>query len=121
MAPSQAPALRLRHMCDEAQAIHEATLDLSFESFRDTWLVRRAVEHGLLIISEAAKSLPYELKQTQPAIPWRQIEALGNFLRHEYREVDPAVLWRIIHHDLPALRQVVREMLEKIETESSGS
>ena len=121
MAPSQAPALRLRHMLDEAQAIRHATLDLSFESFRDTWLVRRAVEHGLLIISEAAKSLPTALKRTQPSMPWGQIEALSNFLRHEYRDVDPAVLWRIIRHDLPSLRQVVGEMLEKIETENPES
>jgi uncharacterized protein with HEPN domain len=117
MAASQAPALRLQHMPDEALAIRQATLNLSFESFCDTWLVRRAVEPGLLIISEAARSLPSELKQTQPSMPWGQIEALGNFLRHEYREVDPAVLWRIIHHDLPDLQQVVYEMLENIEAE----
>jgi uncharacterized protein with HEPN domain len=114
MAPSANPIARLRHMLDEAEAIQEATRGLTFEAFRDTWTVRRAVEHGLLIITEASKSLPSELKAGQPAIPWTRIESLGNVLRHEYQDIDPKALWRIVHDQLPALMVTVRTMLAKL-------
>jgi uncharacterized protein with HEPN domain len=51
---------------------------LTFESFKNSWRLRRAVEHSLLIISEAAKSLPPETKEAA-GIAWRKIETLGNF------------------------------------------
>ena len=114
MAATQAPVYRLRHILDEAQAIKNTTHNLSFEKFRDTWVIHRAVEHGLLIITEASKTLPAELKETQPAIPWAQIESFGNLLRHEYRDVDPEFLWRIIHEDLPQLAAAAQQMLTKL-------
>jgi uncharacterized protein with HEPN domain len=115
MAFSKDPAARLHHILDEAEAIQEATQDLTFDAFRDSWMVRRAVEHGLLIITEASKSLPPALKAAHPAVPWRQVEAFGNVLRHEYREVDPTVLWRIVREQLQPLATTVREMLAKLD------
>lgn len=50
MAASKNPAVRLRHIIGEAEAIGEAMTGLSFETFRDTWALKRAVQHGLLII-----------------------------------------------------------------------
>jgi uncharacterized protein with HEPN domain len=109
MAASKNPTVRLRHILDEAEAIRAATADIDFETFRDTWMIRRAVEHGLLIIAEACKSLPTELKTRHPAIPWARVEALGNVLRHEYQDIDPKVLWRIVHEQLPVLADSVRQ------------
>jgi len=121
MALSQAPELRLRHIRDEVDAILEATSALTFDSFGESWLVVRAVEHGPLIISEAARALPGELKACQPSIPWRQIEAQGNFLRHEYRDVDPGILWRIVQDDLPPLEAAVDHMLAELDRRGEGS
>jgi uncharacterized protein with HEPN domain len=120
MAPSRAPALRLRHIRDEIEAIRKATFELAFDAFRGTWVVRRAVEHGLLIISEATKSLPGTAKAAEPSIPWRQTEPLGNFLRHEYRDVDPDVLWRIVKDDLPTLEAAVERMLVELDREEGS-
>jgi uncharacterized protein with HEPN domain len=114
MAATQAPRYRLRHILDEAEAIREATHNIGFEQFRDSWVIRRAVEHGLLIIAEASNTLPAELKETQPTIPWAQIVSFGNLLRHEYRDVDPAIVWRIVHEDLPKLTVAAEQMLAKL-------
>jgi uncharacterized protein with HEPN domain len=113
MAPSKNPTARLRHILDEVVAIQAATAEIDLETFRDTWTIHRAVEHGLLIIAEASKSLPTELKTRQPAIPWARVEALGNVLRHEYQDVDPKVLWRIVREQLPVLADMVRQELDQ--------
>jgi uncharacterized protein with HEPN domain len=63
MAPSKTPVIRLLYIFEEAGAIESTLGGLSCEAFRDSWLLRRAVEHGLLIISEATKALPAELKE----------------------------------------------------------
>jgi uncharacterized protein with HEPN domain len=111
MAPSKNPTVRLRHILDEAAGIQAATEGIGFETFQDTWTIHRAVEHGLLIIAEASKSLPSELKAKQPAIPWARIEAFGNVLRHDYQDIDPKALWRIVHEQLPILADAIRQEL----------
>jgi len=55
----------------------------NFADFTPSWGMQRAVERGLEIISDASRSISDELKQTEAAIPWRQIAAIGNLLRHE--------------------------------------
>jgi uncharacterized protein with HEPN domain len=116
MAPSKNPAARLRHILDEVEAIQNATKEIAFEAFRDTWTIRRAVEHGLLIVAEASKALPSDLKAGQPDVPWSRVEALGNVLRHEYQHVDPKVLWRVVGEQLPILVLAVREMISKLDS-----
>jgi uncharacterized protein with HEPN domain len=78
--------------------------------FRESWVLRRAIEHRLLIISEAVKTLPVELKEATPEIAWRKIETLGNFLRHEYRDVDPELIWSINRDNLPDLSKAAHKL-----------
>jgi uncharacterized protein with HEPN domain len=77
--------------------------------------MKRAVEHALLIVAEAAKHLPPEMKDSQPDVPWQKIHGLGNLLRHEYRRIDPEVLWSIVTEHLDALDRAAAALLEKLE------
>jgi len=43
---------------------------------------RMIAERALEIISEASRRLPDDMKASQPHIPWRDIAAIGNHLRH---------------------------------------
>ncbi|MBJ7402173.1 hypothetical protein TSA1_26580 [Bradyrhizobium nitroreducens] len=114
MAPSKTPVIRLLHIIDEAEAISRALVGISSLSFQDSWVLQRAVEHGLLIISEATKTLPAGLKEAAPDIAWRKIETLGNFLRHEYRDVDPDLIWNITQENLPGLLEAARRLAERL-------
>jgi uncharacterized protein with HEPN domain len=68
---------------DEIAGIRDLTKDANAASFTTSWAMKRAVQHALLIIAEAAKHIPLELKETQPDVPWQKIHGLGNLLRHE--------------------------------------
>ena len=101
---------RLDDMLEEIAAIRTGTRDVSFESFAAMWHLRRAVERGLEIISEASRSLPDELKALAPDIPWRQIADIGNLLRHEYQRVEPRIIWSIVEQNLTPLEAALRHL-----------
>ena len=96
---------------DEIEGIRSVTMGLSFVDFDRSWVTVRATQHALLIISEAVKNLPADLKARRPEVPWSRIQALGNFLRHEYAAIDNARIWSIVVDHLPALDSAVRTLL----------
>ncbi|MGY3134583.1 uncharacterized protein with HEPN domain [Bradyrhizobium sp. USDA 4501] len=114
MPPSKTPLIRLLHIIEEAEAISRALDGVSRMDFEDSWVLQRAVEHGLLIISEAAKTLPPEVKEIAADIAWGKIETLGNFLRHEYRDVDSELIWSITQDNLPSLVAAARKLVVRL-------
>ena len=104
--------VRLTDIRDEIAGIRDLTKDATASSFAASWAMKRAVQHALLIISEAAKHIPDELKAKQPAVPWHKVHGLGNLLRHEYRRIDPDILWSVVTDYLGPLDEAVAAMLE---------
>lgn len=98
--PTESIRLRLSDIREEIAGIRDLTKDATADSFGEDWAMNRAVQQALLIISEAARHIPDDLKKARPEIPWRNIHDPGNILRHEYRRVDPRFLWSIIMDDL---------------------
>lgn len=98
-------------MLDAIEGIRVATAGLEFETYADNWVVRRAVERGLEIISEASRHLSGPMKAANPAVPWREIAAIGNVLRHEYQRVEDRLVWNVIRDHLGPLEAAVRTAL----------
>jgi uncharacterized protein with HEPN domain len=57
----------------EIAGIRELTANIEFATFAASWGMKRAVEHGLLIIAEAANHLPPSLKELRREVPWEKI------------------------------------------------
>ena len=74
--------------------------------------MQRAVERGLEIISEATRHVPDDYKALAPEIPWRQIAAIGNLLRHEYQRADTSATWNIVTEHLPPLAAAISRLIE---------
>lgn len=71
------------------------------------------VERNIEKISEATRrGIPQELRETEPAIPWRQIESIGNVLRHAYDKVNMDILWSTAHDDLPIFKEAIERILK---------
>ena len=103
--------LRLQDILDEIEGIRSITAGLSYAEFDGSWATLRATQHALLIIGEAVKNLPEDLKGQRPDIPWQRIRVLGNFLRHEYASIDNARIWSIVTEHLDPLELAVRGLL----------
>ena len=98
-------------MLDAMAGIEASVAGASFAEYARNWTMRRAVERGIEIISEASRHLPEELKARYPQIYWREIAGIGNLLRHEYGRVDDQIIWRVVEEYLPELKGVVADLL----------
>lgn len=96
----------------EIAGIRELTRSATEAEFAASWVMKRAVEHALLIIAEAAKHLPAAMKAIRPEVEWHKIHGLGNLLRHEHRHIDPEILWSIITEHLGPLDDAAAALLE---------
>ena len=92
---------------DAITGIEEAVADKTFADFESNWLLRRGIERAIEIISEACRRIPADLKAMRPEIPWRDVEAIGNILRHEYHTVSNPIIWDVVQSDLPQLKAAV--------------
>lgn len=115
MAASKSPLIRLHHIQDEISSLLEAIADTDYRSFAESYWMIRTTERAVLIIAEAAKALPTTLTDQYPEIEWQAINGMANILRHEYQRVETKVLWRVVTESLPKLKQVVDEMISKLE------
>ncbi len=111
--PERSFRIRLADIREEIAGIRNLTKDATVDSFSANWAMKRAVEHALLIIAEAAKHIPPELKAAHANVPWRQIHGLGNLLRHEYRRIDANILWSVVTEHLFDLDAAAAAMLEE--------
>jgi uncharacterized protein with HEPN domain len=84
---------------------------ISKAAFAKDLFRQRGIERTLEIISEAVRHLPEAMLATRPDIPWPDIRAIGNLMRHEYWHIDPNIVWRITEDDLPPLRIAIAAML----------
>lgn len=77
-------------------------------------MARRAVERGLSIISEASRFIPEEMKARQSSVPWAQVAAIGNVLRHEYGHVEDIIVWNIATERLESLKHAVESLIAEM-------
>jgi uncharacterized protein with HEPN domain len=114
MAATKNPLARLGHIRDEIEGMTAALRGVNHDAFVENYVLRRAAERALLIISEAAKALPQSLTDRYPEIDWRGVRGLGNVLRHDYERVDPGTLWEILSAKLPELAPVIARMMDDL-------
>ena len=60
------------------------------------------------------------MKARHPEVPWRDIAAIGNVLRHEYPTVNAAIIWRIATEDLRPLATAVDRLLAELLPDRKG-
>jgi len=87
--------------------IREATAGKTLSEYSSDWILKHAVERGIEIISEATRRLSREIGPQHPEIPWKQIGAIGNILRHEYDNVVDRVIFEVVQSDLAPLRELI--------------
>ena len=86
---------------------------LDFHAFVRNELVYDAVLRNLEVLGEAAKKVPDSVRARHPSVEWRAIAGLRDVLSHAYFALDEATLWDIVAQKVPALAEVLRQILEE--------
>ena len=81
--------------------IFEYVEGMDFKKFKQSYMVVDAVVRNFVIIGEASKNIPDQVKEKYPKIPWKKMYGLRNLISHEYFGVDYEMIWEIITSDLP--------------------
>jgi len=119
--PSSDPVQRLTDILENIARIREFTAGLDLTAFVRDLKTCDAVERCLERISEAANKLGDMAVDLCPDIPWPQIRAIGNRLRHEYDRIDAARIWFMLERDLAPLKAAVLSALNKVQEDKSDS
>lgn len=110
---SERTRLRLRHIMDEADAIADYLQGMSIDRFRSDRRTVDAVERCLSRITEAVIHIGKdEADSLELHVPWEEVRALGNRLRHEYHRLDRGVIYNTAVDDVPLLRRAAARALD---------
>ena len=97
--------------------ILQDTCDMSLDTFTANRTVRDAVLLRFIVIGEAAKNIPEEIRRMEPKVPWRQICGMRDRITHAYFDVDEVAIWEAIQQDLPTLFEDIGRILAGIDLE----
>ena len=103
--------LYLEEVIEAISKIERFTEDMDFNDFKNDEKTRDAVITNLLIIGEAIRNVPEDIRTKYPDIEWRKIVGLRDVLIHSYFGIDIEIIWDIITNKAPELKKNIRTIL----------
>lgn len=111
--PARSWKFRIEDILEALDDISRLTSEMSYNVFCADSKTIKAVLYNLIVIGEAARSVPSEITSHHLEIPWREMGDMRNVVIHEYFGIDMEILWKTIQHELPPLSQLLRELLSE--------
>jgi len=72
-----------------------------------------AILYNLLVLGEAARSVPSEYKSLHPEVPWKRMVGMHDKLIHQYWGMQQMTIWNTIEHNIPDLMEKMRNLIIK--------
>ncbi|MBW1717367.1 MAG: DUF86 domain-containing protein [Deltaproteobacteria bacterium] len=88
------------------------TSGLTFEQFIADEKTFDAVLRNLIVIGEAVKHLPKEVRDRNPQVEWREIAGFRDIAVHEYFGIDEDIVWDIVKNEVPSLLAKLSKIIE---------
>ncbi len=101
----------MRDILEAIGDIRAYTQDLDLEAFAVDKRTLHAVVYCLIVIGEAERHIPEDVKARRPDVPWHSMRGMRNFLVHEYPWASPSVIWQTATKNLPPLVEPLQRMI----------
>jgi len=105
--------LALCDLVDAARQIASFLDGVDKERFLDDSMIRSAVYGQLVIIGEAARTVPDDLRHRHAEVPWHRMVGLRNQVVHRYFSVDWDVVWSVARDNVPEMSRQVLDILRE--------
>ncbi len=92
-------------------AIMEYVEGKNSKTFCNTPMLHDAVLLQFVIIGEAIVNVESQLL-VKYKYPWYKVKSFRNMIAHQYFDVKLSAVWLIIKTDLPALNEVIKQILK---------
>jgi uncharacterized protein len=106
----------LQDILEALDDIEKFTKGMEFNEFSGDKKTTYSVMKALEIIGEATNNLPVILKNKYPEVPWKFMAGTSDVIVHGHCAVDLPTIWSIARKDVPSLKPLIEEMLEKADT-----
>ncbi len=83
------------------------------EEFLANRFITKAVLYDFVIIGEATKNIPVEIRSCYPEIPWSLMGKMRNVMTHKDFQVDLEIFWNTIQDSLPLLIPQIQDLMER--------
>lgn len=93
------------------EGIQQCTSGMSLAAFEQDSTLMKAVLYDFIVIGEAARNIPTEVRARSPEVPWRLIGDLRNVVAHEYFQLSNERIWETVCDDLPQLIPQLENLL----------
>lgn len=90
--------------------------EMTFDTFVNDPKTVDAVIRNLIVIGEAAKGIPEDIRQQSQEVAWQKIVGLKNILTHRYFGIDLEIIWDIVQHKLSFLEREITRILQEPES-----
>lgn len=107
----RAPKVFLEDIYNAAEKIEKFTEGLSFDDFVDNDLVCDAVIKNILVIGEATKNIPDQIRKEYPAIEWRKMAGMRDMMIHGYFSINHRIVWDVVQNKIPTLKRSIEKLL----------
>ena len=108
------PRLYLIHIIESADFVADYVEGRDLAAFVGDQQLQDAVIRRIEITGEAVKYLPQNLRESHPAIPWKQIAGMRDKVIHDYIGVDVELVWTVATELMPKLRREVQAILDSL-------
>lgn len=110
--------MRLEHISEAIERLQTHAGNLAEDELKKDVMRYYGIVKNIEIIGEAARMLTEDFKMAHPAVDWRSISGMRNFLVHEYFQVDSDTVFSVIHNEIPDLKTLVDRYLAETDWES---
>lgn len=110
---SRDPKVYLHDILECCEKVARYAQGMKWDSLREDEMRYDAILRNLLVIGEAAKNVPDEVREDIPGVDWRGVAGLRDVLIHAYFRIDDDTMWTVVQEHLPALHDSVRVYLDR--------